>query len=147
MHRSCLFQTFLTVGLLLVPLVTYFGFNYSGFCFPQMRYLSDEKQIKLVFGYQNSRQTLFIPRKGNIEHISYESFEQYSQRYPDCCAVNPGGSYGVPPANFFDRILGYDSNDIVVINFYVRYYDQSGHQQIETMQFENVLTNCGDPKY
>lgn len=144
MHHSRLFWIF---GLPTVVLFAYFGLNYSGFCFEKMRYLSDKEQIKLVFGYQNSRQTLFIPGKGNIEHIPYESFEQYAQRYPDCCAVNSGGAYGVPPANFFERILGYDSNDIVVINFYARYDDESGHQQIEKIQFENVLTNCGDPRY
>jgi hypothetical protein len=147
MHRSGLYWSLLKISLLFVPLFAYFGLNYSGFCFAQMRCLSDQEQIKLVFGYQNNRQTLFIPGKGNVEHIPYENFEQYAQSYPDCCAVNPGGAYGVPPANFFDRIFGYDSNDIVVINFYAHYYDEFGHQRIEKIQFENVLTNCGHPRY
>ena len=130
----------------LAGFILYFSLNYSGFCFAEMRYLSDEEKIKLVFDYQNNRQ--FLPLEhANVEHVKYESFDQYSRIYPDCCAVNPGGAYGAPPSSFVERILGYDSNDIVVINFNIRYHDESGHQHIEETLFENVLANCGRLRY
>jgi hypothetical protein len=134
------------IFVLCLVLLILASLNYSGFCFKEMRYLSDSEKVKIVFNYQNSRE--FLPLERSLpKHIRYESFEQYLRLYPNCCTVGSDGFYDVPPSSFIDRILGYDSRDIVVINFNVRYLDKFGHQQVEKAQFENVLTNCGDIKY
>lgn len=133
----------LCILLLIVSIISFWGLSYSGFCFKKMRYLYPEEKLKLVFDYQNSRRDLPF-KNANVEHIKYESFSKYIQLYPNCCSVNPGGPYGVPPTSLMERVLGYDSGDVVVINFNVRYSDESGRQRIEKVQFENILTNCGD---
>ncbi|MDJ0597871.1 MAG: hypothetical protein QNJ37_03375 [Crocosphaera sp.] len=148
-NRGCLYEFLLLVGLPLTALITYFGFNYSGFCFAQMRYLSDEEKIRRVFDYQNSRNTLPIENFSGVwypKHIKYNSFDEYIALYPDCCSVNPGGGYEVPPAKFLDRIFGYDSRDIVVIYFQVRYLDENNSLKIGKKRFDNYLTNCGKPR-
>jgi len=146
MHRNCLFWIFLTIGLPTLFLVTFFGLNYSGFCFEKMRYLSKEEKIRAVFNYQNNRSSSllrFVDNANPKEYIWYKSLEQFIAENPDCCHVNPGGPYGVPPSSFWDRIFGYDSGDVVVIDFKVRYLDEKGNRGFEEVQFENFLTNCG----
>jgi hypothetical protein len=140
-------------------LFVYFGLNYSGFCFAQKRYLSNEEKIRAEFDYQNSRDTLPLDNPPNPEHvkdksfdgynlahIKYKSFDEYIALYPECCSVNPGGPYEVSPVNFLDRILGYNSGDVVVINFKARYLDENGSLKTVENRFENSSRNCGKPR-
>jgi hypothetical protein len=146
-YRGCILKRFLFVGgVLLIPLV-YFGLNYSGFCFAQKRYLSDEEKIRAEFDYQNSRNKLPLDNLPDPKHIKYKSFDEYIALYPECCSVNPGGPYEVSPVNFLDRIFGYNSGDVVVINFKVRYLDENGSLKTVENRFENYSRNCGDPRY
>lgn len=159
-HRGCLWTFFSTAGgLLLIPFV-YFGLNYSGFCFAQMRYLSDEEKIRAEFDFQNNRDTLPLDNAPNPEHvkdksfdgynlahIKYKSFDEHIALYPECCSVNPGGPYEVSQANFFDRIFGYNSGDVVVIYFHARYLDENGKIETVENRFENYSRNCGGPGY
>ncbi|MBW4452021.1 MAG: hypothetical protein KME55_04670 [Nostoc indistinguendum CM1-VF10] len=66
--------------------------------------------------------------------------------YPECCSVNPGGPYEVPPTEFLDRILGYDSGDVVVTNFKVRYLNENDSLETAEVRFDNYLQNCGKPR-
>lgn len=137
-------KSFLSGGVLLI-LFVYYGLNYSGFCFAEKRYLSDEEKIRAEFDYQNSRDTLPLDNPPNSEHIKYKSFDEYIALYPKCCAVNPGGSYEVSPVEFLDRIFGYNSGDVVVINFQVRYLDENGSLKTVENRYENYSRNCGKP--
>jgi hypothetical protein len=138
-----IFLFFLIFGIPLTIFLGYLGMNYSGFCFARMRYVTAEEKLKLVFDYQNARR--FLPLEHDlVEHIKYESFSKYIQLYPNCCSVNPGGPYDIPPTSLIERVFGYDSGDVVVIDFNVKYSDDSGRQHVEQVQFENFLTNCGD---
>ncbi|MBD2244813.1 hypothetical protein [Nostoc sp. FACHB-888] len=139
-------KKFLFVGGVLLILFIYFGLNYSGFCFAEMRYLSNEEKIRAVFDYQNSRDTLPIKNFPDPKHIKYKSFDEYIALYTKCCSVNPGGPYEVPPTKFLDRILGYDSGDVVVINFKVRYLNENGSLETAEVRFDNYLQNCGKPR-
>ena len=145
-------------GVLLIHFI-YFGLNYSGFCFAQKRYLSNKEKIRAVFNYQNSRDTLSINNFPNPEqvkdqsfdgynltHIKYKSFDEYIALYPECCSVNPGGGYEVPPVNFIDRIFGYHSSDVVVINFHARFLNKNGESETVEVRFDNYLQNCGKPE-
>lgn len=145
-HRDLILKSFLFVGGVLLILFVYFGLNYFGFCFAEKRYLSNEEKIRAVFGYQNSRDILPIENFPDPKHIKYKSFDEYIALYPECCSVNPGGSYEVPPAKFLDRILGYNSGDVVVINFQVRYLNENGSLKTVENRFENYSRNCGKPR-
>jgi hypothetical protein len=145
-HRGPILKSFSFVGGVLLILFVYFGLNYSGFCFAEKRYLSNEEKIRAVFDLQNSRDILPIENFPDPEHIKYKSFDEYIALYPECCSVNPGGPYEVPPAKFLDRILGYDSGDVVVINFKVRYLNENGSLETAEVRFDNYLQNCGKPR-
>lgn len=141
-------KSFLSGGGVLLSLVfIYFGLNYSGFCFAEKRYLSDEEKIRAEFDYQNSRDTLPLDNFPDPKHIKYKSFDEYVALYPECCSVNPGGPYEVAPVEFLARILGYNSGDVVVINFQVRYLDENGLLKTVENRYENYSRNCGKPWY
>ena len=152
-------KRFLFVGGVLLILSVYFSLNYSGFCFAEMRYLSNEEKIRAEFDYQNSRDTLPLdsppdPKQVkdksfdgyNLAHIKYKSFDEYIALYPECCSVNPGGPYEVSPTEFLDRIFGYNSGDVVVINFQVRYLDENGSLKTVENRFENYSPNCAQSR-
>lgn len=113
-----------------------------------MRYLSDEEKIRAVFNVQNNRTDLLtyvVPLGPKYEYIEYESFEEYLAENPNCCRINPGGPYEAAPSSFWDRIIfGYDSGDMVVVDFKVRYLDKSGNRGFKEVRFDNQLSNCGD---
>ncbi|MBD2682725.1 MULTISPECIES: hypothetical protein [Nostoc] len=150
--RNSLLPVFVFIGIPLTVLFAYFGLNYSGFCFAKMRYLSDEDKIRSVFdfqnNYQNDPETLVVQvGESKIQkHIKYESFDKYIQENPDCCVINPGGTYDIAIPSFLDRIFGFSSGDIVVINFKARYLDKNGKQRLKEIRFENRLQNCGKPQ-
>ena len=148
MCRGCLIWLSLFFGLPIALLIALLGLNYSGFCMAKMRYLSDEEKIKGIFEYQNNRNKLPVDLPGlvtrDFHHIKYKSFEEFIQENPDCCVINPGGSYDIPPPLLLERISGYNSGDLVVINFKVRYLDHQDNKKIGNYVFKNYITNCGE---
>ncbi len=77
------------------------------------------------------------------EQVKYESFEQFMEMNPNCCAIDPGGPYEVGHSYFFDRITGYDSGRVLVSTFALRYLDENGEQKSQEITTEYVLQNCG----
>ena len=143
-----------------VPLVVallHASLNYSGFCFREMRYLSDEEKFRIVFEMFNSRKTITIrtvieerTQFNDREQIKYESFEQFIQSNPDCCAIVPGKPRNTPwetPSSYFwDRITGYNSGEVIVMTFIARYLDENGDRTSEEVTTKTVLKNCGKIK-
>jgi hypothetical protein len=122
-----------------------------------MRYLSDREKFQMMFEAFNYRKTLFLKlkKKNNIyfesyEQIKYESFEQFMKMNPNCCAIVPGRlkdrrreawlSY------LWNRITGYNSGEVIVMTFTVRYLDENGEQRTQKVTTQNVLKNCGKVK-
>jgi hypothetical protein len=142
---------------LAVPLTIIVGcasLNYSGFCFDEMRYLSDEEKLRIGFETFNSRKTVPIRTvtKDAIhfnayEQIKYKSFKQFMESNPNCCAINPGGPYDVAPSDFWDRITGYDTGEVMVRTFTAHYLDENGERKSEEITTTTVLQNCGKQRY
>ncbi len=140
-----------------VPLVVawlHASLNYSGFCFEKKRYLSDEEKFRIGFETFNSRKNVPIRtvtkdaiHLNAYEQIKYESFEQFMESNPKCCAINPGGPYDVAPSDFWDRITGYDSGEVMVRTFTAHYLDENGERKSEEITTTTVLQNCGKQRY
>ncbi len=141
-NRICLITLFLVIPL---TLLGYFGLNYSGFCFAQMRYLSDEEKIRSVFNYQNARKSLYANELR--EHIPYKSFDEYIKENPDCCKINSKRGHDVPSPSFVDRIFGFNSSDFIFTDFKRRYVDEKGKQIIKEFSFGNSVGNCGKVRW
>lgn len=115
-----------------------------------MRYLSDREKFKSVFNYQIEHRLpeRIIYQKENFiyTYIGTKNFDEYVKENPDCCTINPGGPYDLPPPSFLNRITGYNSGDVVVINFQGHYIDKNGKPIIKQYQAEYFLQNCGKIK-
>jgi len=143
--RTSLLPVFVFIGIPLTVLLVYFGFNYSGFCFAKMRYLSDKEKIKLAFDSLNSAEELRIKIAGKMQYhkfIKYESFDKYIEENPDCCEINPSGGSDLPPPEYLERIFGYHSGKYARINFKVRYLDETGLQKSQNVRADIPLKNC-----
>lgn len=136
-------------GLLLVPFVLG-SLNYSGMCIPEGRWLSDEEKIRKVVEalLSQERVPIEIANTGTqyFKQIKYKNVEDFLKHNPDCCKVNPGGPYELPPASFIDRVTGYDTRDPIVSDFTVKYIDVKGDIQSKQVRTTNVLMNCGKIK-
>lgn len=68
---ACLSKwTLLVFAMIITP---YLSLNYSGFCFSEMRYLSDEEKIKRA--YEN-------------KYVSkHKKYEEMIKEHPNCCKV------------------------------------------------------------
>ena len=112
-----------------------------------MRYLSDEEKLRLLFNDLNQAKEFSVPTKNgqtvDREHIPYKSFDEYIKENPDCCKINPPGGSDLAPPLFSDRIFGYHSGELIVINFKVRYIDDSGKRRIKEIRIPESLHNCG----
>ena len=147
---NCLRKSIIFSTIILFLIVSYFGLNYSGFCFAKMRYLSNEERIRLAFNSLNSanRLRVKIPGQGyeDREFIKYESFDEYIAENPDCCAVSPPrGSPELPPPSELGRMFGYHSGEYVRIYYKVRYLDDNGRQTSQVIKVDQPQRNCGDP--
>jgi hypothetical protein len=125
--------------LLSTPAISYFGLNYSGFCFDEMRYLSQEDKVRAVFDDLNNQKEI---RK--IKHIKYKSFDEYLKENPDCCVVNPSYT-DLPAPSLINRLFGYYSGDYVRIKYKMRYLDTNGKLKIQELVDDSLLGNCSDP--
>lgn len=147
MYRNFLIIVF---SIYVSPFVLFFLLNLSGFCFSKMRWLSKREQIEFVFNHLNNKNELAIDtfengvfKRNFYEHIKYGSFEEYVEKYPDCCAVNPGGGYDLPPPSIIEQIFGFNSGDVIVIKFKLRYLDESKEVKTKEIISENFIQNCG----
>jgi hypothetical protein len=112
-----------------------------------MRYLSDEEKIRLLFNDLNQEKKFSVPNTNgqmvSREHIPYKSFEQYIKKNADCCKISPPEGSDLAPPLFSDRIFGYHSGELIVINFKVRYIDDKGKRRIQEIRIPGSLQNCG----
>ena len=138
----------LLLGIPVAILTLISGLNYSGFCFEEGRYLSDKERIRLIFDAINSQTSLPVLTvdRGTqyYDHLPYASFDDYLAENPDCCKINPGGWYDLPPPTLLDRISGEYSGKVIVINFKVRYLDENGELRMQNIKSESKSENCGE---
>jgi hypothetical protein len=108
----------MTLILFLVTIFVYGALNYSGFCFKEMRYLSDAEKIELALNSIIKEQTspgkrvnVFTDNDKLIvrEIIPYSSKNDFIKKNTDCCKeiVPSNGIFAEDPSpTLFDRILG-----------------------------------------
>ncbi len=138
-------------GLPLILFSIYASLNYSGFCFDEMRYLSDEEKIRTVFEMRNQQDTIYVKTEDRgwqrYEQVKYESFEQFMKMNPNCCALDPGGPYELPPPDFIDRITGYNSGEVMARKYTLYYLDENDRQIPKKYNTLSFISNCGRIKY
>ena len=140
---------FLTFATLIL---SSFALNYSGFCFREFRYLSAQEQIESFFNLWNRSSRTKTVRIGNSykelkRERRYANFEEFLEKHPDCCQINPGGGHDTDPPDFINRILGYDSGTKVLLKFNEEFLDEDGRVHIQKIEIVDRLQNCGESRW
>jgi hypothetical protein len=108
------------VWFVVLPVIGFFiwgGMNYSGFCWAEKRWLSDEERIDLAIAEVIKRKTAYLERgiggAKEYELIPYASIEEFKQKNPDCCSI---ASYpGAVSSDWFDQWLGFQPSSVPMI--------------------------------
>jgi hypothetical protein len=98
----------------------YGSLNYSGFCFEEMRYLSDEEKIRgaianLLKNYNTSwyAHHTITEKVGDKtkyqayvywQNIPFKDIDEFLKENPHCCVINRGGEDHLP--EFWEKIFG-----------------------------------------
>ena len=147
----------------LVLFLIYGALNYSGFCFKEMRYLSDEEKIRIAVAKVNKMggwrhlKELGWPSNRYKKIIPYESVDAFLQENPDCCTIVPYAGFEhvtdepVPPS-FWERFFGI-YNSAVRIQYTRRYIEGPldknkkmgpGEKHEEFLIGDYHIDNCGE---
>lgn len=145
------------LGLLVLYVGSRLGMNYTGYCFEQQRYLTDQEKINVVIDHILGRYPpiLKIHEKINDDQwgirllenpIFYNSKEEFLEVNKDCCKVvdyikwdtgHPGDK--VP---FFSRLSGRISSYIYA-RYQTRYRNSEGNFQKKDSKEYYAISNCG----
>lgn len=141
------------IGVPVILLLLFFGLNYSGFCFPEMRFLSDYERCERFFDEKEEDKWFRIwldDDRGSIpleyysvKKIPYKSFESFIKKYPKSCDINGKAPYELAPTSFIDRITGFNAVKTITMEINTNYIDKDGVKKSEVFYYEDHTDNCG----
>lgn len=142
---------FLALGIPLSVLIYIGAKNYSGFCFAQNRYFTDEEKFRIVFNDINSKlNTTILVSEGqnyvrkSVQRIPYNSFEEYKKENTNCCKTSTRIPSEIPKEELDERIFGLDSGVTVALDYKTKYFDKdSNYYGAIDYTHYYILTNCG----
>lgn len=139
-------DTLIVFIALLAPLWIVAGLNYSGFCWEQKRWLSDEEKIRRIVEQQFLYQPEVIYGLGegvaserSNPATRYETVEHFLEKNPDCCRVDlsrAGGDTLYP--TLWDKLWNYYT-DIVVVKYGAKHINSFGENSKESLF---LINNC-----
>lgn len=129
--------------ILMLIFVVYGILNYSGFCFKEMRYISDEEKVRNAISAshiirKNVDDDDWKPHDYTLEYfdehhkayrvktyrkfIPYEDIDTFFRENPNCCIMNKPSGEDEPPSAW-EKIFG-TCNYIVNINYVEKYIEK-----------------------
>ena len=149
--------------LTIFALFAILGINYFGFCYHQMRILSNEEKIKIVAAHILARYPKpgavheqlnagsSIPRWSTVKTwpenpIPYHDMNEFFLLNPNCCQVTTNyksiGGEGIS-VSCWSRLMGFESS-IVGVRYFLRYLDDEGAVQTKLIEIFPTISNCGE---
>lgn len=123
------------------------GLNYSGFCWEQGRWLSDEERIRLMISEEIRHG--FVKGKSSLDAtiIQYNDVDEFLEKNPDCCKLgykytsehSNDGTYW--PFSFLDSIL--IGGDVVSLYYSENFIDGNGAYDSRNALSFYAVSNCG----
>lgn len=130
--------------------------SYSGFCFPELRYLSEREKTSAAIQYILQRYPPAIEQNKTSDSgdlstfrdqprhpISYSGIEQFLKINSMCCELSDTAEDGYRPS-FLDRLFGYFST-FVRVRYSVRFYDEKNTESSKVDQYFVAVSSCGKP--
>lgn len=128
-----------------------FTLNYSGFCFRESRYLSSEEQMESLFNIWNKSTKKNILIDGEYKVLErknkYASFDEFLEKHPNCCEIDPEGGYDTDPPKLINRITGFDSGTRILLEFKEEFIVPDGNILTKEIQIVDRLQNCGESRW
>ena len=129
----------------------FFALNYSGFCFRELRYLSSEEKMEFLFNIWNNSVFDNIVIDGEFKVLErknrYANFDEFLEKHPNCCEIDPGGPYDMGSPFFINRITGYDSGTVISFKFNEEYIEPDGNIITQEIHILDSLQNCGESRW
>jgi hypothetical protein len=151
--------------LLLLWLVLRASLNYSGFCWAEKRWLSDEEVMDNMIAVVNSERLPFsrwrefgvdetnrdeYKKYEGYKFLPYQSIKDFKQQNPDCCKLDGYPSVENLPQGdelidfyFFARLIGVFGYS-GVIDYVARHEKPDGNSDNRKIQVYPTATNCGE---
>lgn len=128
-----------------------FTLNYSGFCFSKFRYFSSKEKMESLFNIWNKSVFDNIVIDGEFKVLErknrYANFDEFLEKHPNCCEIDPGGPYDMGAPFFINRIMGYDSGTIISFKFNEEYIEPDGNIITQEINVLDSLQNCGESRW
>lgn len=153
-------DTLIVFLALLAPLWIVAGLNYSGFCWEQKRWLSDEEMIRNAVSYFLDFHNRGLSNQIYLDDVYYDTtnlsdstVDAFLKNNPDCCHISRGEDtffrealpytgVGIQLPSIQDSLLGWYRYS-VSIRFNQRYIDVNKTvKETERIAFI-IMTNCG----
>ncbi len=146
------------------------SYNYSGYCFDEGKYLTDQEKIVAVVNeilkqypppvishvvknddvMKNKSATNKRTNRRVTENtppglpIYYRNLDEFFQINSACCKVTAVRGIDDEPPTFWERVTGKVSA-FVSVNYLVRYQDETGHERSTSLSPYPAVSNCGRP--
>ena len=131
--------------------VIFFAFNYSGFCFSKFKYLSSREKMESLFNIWNKSFGKSILIDGEYKVLErknrYANFDEFLEKHPNCCDIDPEGGYDTDPPNLINRITGFDSGTRILLEFKEEFITPDGNTFTKEIQIVDRLQNCGESRW
>jgi hypothetical protein len=123
--------------------------SYSGFCFAQKRFLSDEEffDIAIAQAIRWSTHTLQVPASRgtlfrSVKVVRYQNVAAFRGENPDCCKFVPHNSDMPELVTLRHQIFGQAARS-VRLTYALKYLDDDGSTQTLTSSAQVVIGSCG----
>lgn len=77
----------------------------------------------------------------------YANFDEFLEKHPNCCEIDPGGPYDMGKPFFINRITGYDSGTVISFKFNEEYIEPDGNVITQEIKILDSLQNCGESRW
>lgn len=152
--RYVLYSVLIVVGVFVLYLFTVMVLNYTGYCFKQGRYLSDEEKIDTAINYilgtyppaidyyeKQGNKVVKVGRTRPRTPLYYESKDEFIALNTNCCELTmiARENYGI---RLSSRLFGTVST-FVHVSYLVRYFDKDGSLRKRKIESYVPISNCG----
>jgi hypothetical protein len=149
------FTSCTVASLSILYVVVRLGLNYSGYCYEQGRYISNQEKIEIVA--KHIIRPHQIPKHMPIEEwlalpisirtvVNYRSTDEFFETNKDCCEVTDfgKGDFGAKgeKLSVFDKLFGITSS-YVRVHYQVRHLDEKGQLITAYAEPYFAISNCG----
>ena len=149
---------FYIAGFFLLSIAVVISLIFSGFCFSESRYVTDDEVIEIAVKDVIKTHDLlnkkhfkkvdgqYVEVEGRYANkiVSYKDVDEFHRVNVDCCDIRSHTEKNNYTAGLSTRLVG-NFRSFVKVNYLIRYYDENGNVLSKPSSTYVAVTNCGKP--